>query len=579
MVNKIFFIITLLIILKITTKADYIDSIQHLIQNASVNHKAELYNKLGLYYSDAGQLDNAITFFNHELTIFQKLRNDSGQTYTYLNLSEVYLRKGEYENALRCTRKSLEIALKYNYTNLERQYNQFGYIYSEWGQYDKSVEYYTKSLEIARIHNNKETEAAALNNIGYVHKLWKNYDLALSFFTQTYAIDSLLQDTNLIACDMNNIAYILRCQKKYNEAITKYKQAIKLCNKMNFIYEKALAYNGLGSVLTELNRYHEALQYLKNAVNLFMISQNENYLAGVNYNIGKVFRGMNKPDSALFYFFKSLQLAKKMNIQDEVIDAIKSIAETYYDQKKYDKAYEYQQLYNAVYDSVFNLKKHRQLAEFQGKFELDKKNNQINQLTSEQQKSKALIKLQWLLVILSFLFLITMGLLAFWLFKKYRQHKYLNEFLTQQKESIELKLKQLENNTNTKAKPYASSTLTNDNLTDILNRLQTFLNETLIYLNNELTLPVLSSRMGIPVHHLSQAINAKTGLNFNDYINSLRIRVAKERLPSADFQHFTIEAIGLSVGFNNKTTFISAFKKFENKTPSEFKKTVNSIAH
>jgi len=82
--------------------------------------------------------------------IYHNEKDNKGQMNCYLNLSEVYLKKGEYKVTLECTQKSLEIAVKNKNTNLERQYNQFGYIYSEWGQYDKSVGYYTKSLEIAR---------------------------------------------------------------------------------------------------------------------------------------------------------------------------------------------------------------------------------------------------------------------------------------------------------------------------------------------------------------------------------------------------------------------------------------------
>jgi Flp pilus assembly protein TadB len=123
---------------------------------------------------------------------------------------------------------------------------------------------------------------------------------------------------------------------------------------------------------------------------------------------------------------------------------LNSISAAYYYLKEYDKAYEYKQLYNAANDSVFNLKKHRQLAEFQGKFDLDKKTSEIHKLASMQQRSKAVIRLQWLMVMVSFLFIVGLGFLLFWLYKKYKQHKRLAEFLSQQKENIELKLKELE---------------------------------------------------------------------------------------------------------------------------------------
>jgi len=296
-----------------------------------------------------------------------------------------------------------------------------------------------------------------------------------------------LHDTSLIACDLNNMAFILRCMKKYHDAIINYTKAITLCYKMNYIYEKALAYNGLGATYTDLKQYKKAISYLKQSIHFFTISGNENYLPSAYHNIGLAYQGDNKSDTALFYLFKSLYLANQMNIRDQLVNTLKSISSTYYLLKEYDKAYEYQQLCNSINDSVFNLKKHMQLAEFQGKFELDKKNNQITQLATEQQKDKALIKLQWLLVIVSVLILLAMGFLAYWLFKKYMQHKQLAEFLSQQKETIELNLKTLENKMSMQTIPYAGSNLSEDELLAIVNHLESFLSETRLYLNNDLT--------------------------------------------------------------------------------------------
>ncbi len=71
---------------------------------------------------------------------------------------------------------------------------------------------------------------------------------------------------------------------------------------------------------------------------------------------------------------------------------------------------------------------------------------------------------------------------------------------------------------------------------------------------------------------MSQTINSKRNLNFNDFINSFRIEEAKKRMADREFRNLTFEAIGKSVGFNSRTSFISAFKKFTSCTPSEYKK-------
>ncbi|WP_417853970.1 helix-turn-helix domain-containing protein [Xanthomarina gelatinilytica] len=97
-----------------------------------------------------------------------------------------------------------------------------------------------------------------------------------------------------------------------------------------------------------------------------------------------------------------------------------------------------------------------------------------------------------------------------------------------------------------------------------------------LYLNPNLNLQLLSKILNLSQGYISQTLNSNSQLNFNEYVNSLRIDDAKHMLKSTDFDNYTIVAIGLECGFNSKSSFYSAFKKFTNKTPSEFKKNVRN---
>ncbi len=90
-----------------------------------------------------------------------------------------------------------------------------------------------------------------------------------------------------------------------------------------------------------------------------------------------------------------------------------------------------------------------------------------------------------------------------------------------------------------------------------------------LYLNRGLTLAELSEVLDISVHHLSQSINQSTGRNFYDFINALRVEEAKLQIKSE--QEKTLLQIAFAVGFNNKTSFVNAFKKNVGMTPSAFR--------
>lgn len=91
------------------------------------------------------------------------------------------------------------------------------------------------------------------------------------------------------------------------------------------------------------------------------------------------------------------------------------------------------------------------------------------------------------------------------------------------------------------------------------------------YLEPLFSLENLSDETEISINKLSQIINQKTDFNFPDYINQFRVERSKKYLTSKKYSEYTIVAIGLECGFNSKSAFYNAFKKFTNTTPTEYK--------
>ena len=91
------------------------------------------------------------------------------------------------------------------------------------------------------------------------------------------------------------------------------------------------------------------------------------------------------------------------------------------------------------------------------------------------------------------------------------------------------------------------------------------------FLDPYLSLDSLSKELEMSTSNLSKIMNSFAGSNFSDYINKYRIEQAKKLLYDSDFSRYTIVAIGLECGFNSKSTFYAAFKKFTNKTPNAFR--------
>ncbi len=122
-------------------------------------------------------------------------------------------------------------------------------------------------------------------------------------------------------------------------------------------------------------------------------------------------------------------------------------------------------------------------------------------------------------------------------------------------------------------KKYQSSSLKSAEKSALLSKLETFMQEEKPYLKNDLRLHDLASELSTNDHHLSQVINEHYQCSFFDYVNQHRITEAKRLI--MEHPNHTLLKIAFEAGFNNKTSFVNAFRKFEKMTPSSFRKEKN----
>ncbi|NAS13908.1 helix-turn-helix domain-containing protein [Poritiphilus flavus] len=95
------------------------------------------------------------------------------------------------------------------------------------------------------------------------------------------------------------------------------------------------------------------------------------------------------------------------------------------------------------------------------------------------------------------------------------------------------------------------------------------------FLDPNFSLEKLAGELHLGASTLSRIINQQAEKNFPDYINTLRVEEAKKLLKDDEFSAYTIVAIGLECGFNSKSTFYSAFKKFTGLTPTSYRKEIH----
>ncbi len=119
---------------------------------------------------------------------------------------------------------------------------------------------------------------------------------------------------------------------------------------------------------------------------------------------------------------------------------------------------------------------------------------------------------------------------------------------------------------------YRHSTLTDDEISRISARLTEVLREKQLFRDGSLTLRATAAEIDVRPHHLSQVINQGMGRTFFDVVNEHRVEEAMRLLADPQRARDTILAIAFESGFNNKTSFNQAFRKFVGQPPSAYRR-------
>jgi len=125
---------------------------------------------------------------------------------------------------------------------------------------------------------------------------------------------------------------------------------------------------------------------------------------------------------------------------------------------------------------------------------------------------------------------------------------------------------------NGEKKKYQNSPLTEEEKKEHLERLFKYMKQEKPYLNPSLSLNKLARRLSIPSRYLSQIINESLGINFFDFVNGYRVEEAKKLFLDTSNGQRSILDLLFDAGFNTKSVFNRAFKKYTGMTPSEFKR-------
>jgi YesN/AraC family two-component response regulator len=187
-------------------------------------------------------------------------------------------------------------------------------------------------------------------------------------------------------------------------------------------------------------------------------------------------------------------------------------------------------------------------------YEKDELTNSLEKLATENKNKNRRIILYTILIII-FIILLVVGIVFYLKLRtSYRKIFQLNH--TSQVKPIHDKItSEIDNN--------------DQKLYLLFTEIQQLMESEKFYLKPSITISDVSTAIGSNDKYISLSVNKFARMNFNYYINTLRIQEAKKKLLEGNTES-SIQDIAIACGFGNASSFIRVFKQITGLTPAYY---------
>lgn len=501
--------------------------------------------------------------------------------YSHIILGQGYTMKGNRNKAynnLGQAKASAERAK--NDSALCSIYNGLGlYAANLDKDYYRSISYYFEGLETAKKCRYEKLYSILLSNLSSIYYLKKD-TAGLQYSLECYERGHELKDVYLILIGSETTALMYYLRQDYQQALNYIKEAEFIVLKNKF-YNQTDIYTLYGMTLSALHNDGLALEYFSQALQYESTSQPTSILhAYIQY--AQTLIKLKRYNEALHLLQRGELYIKEKNIVIYKGELYKTLSLLYEQTTHFDKALKYQKIYQLENDSMFNITKEQAINDLRIKYYSQKLENEINEARVEKLKKEKKIELMSACIIA---ILLVTGTL-FYLYRRknklYRAIVQQNQQAIQREKNLLKQIEGLKKPTKPSEAPvsasfkYTGSSLSNEKVSDLFNRLETLMREKRVYTDNMITKEKVSEMLNTNRTYLSQAINDQAGKTFTQYVNEFRTREAIERLSNPK-ETIPLKALSAELGFNSMTTFYNLFQAMTGMTPTQYRNSVQEL--
>ncbi|MGQ0828854.1 MAG: tetratricopeptide repeat protein [Bacteroidota bacterium] len=336
------------------------------------------YSNLGNIYHQIGENSKALEFFDKSLKFCERTGNIKEMAAPCINIGILYTTKGDYELALKYFLKAEKIGIQFgDKRNQALAYVNMGNVYESRVDFNMALEYFYKALKILREQGDKFNEAIIYTNIGSNYTKLLDYNKALEYYFKGLVVHEQAGNKKAMASSYINVGNIYKSQKNYSKALYYFSKGMRLHEQIEDKMGMAESYSNIGSFYILMsglndNALDSAKHYHYKSLEICRQIEDRHLMLYNLKELGTILRVQNKPLEAIRFFKESLTLAKRIGAEKELSENYKNMAEVYNQLSDFKEAYNYYQLYTSIKDSIYSDHKQKELGKIEAGFEYEK---------------------------------------------------------------------------------------------------------------------------------------------------------------------------------------------------------------
>ena len=315
-----------------------------------------------------------------------------------------------YDSAYEYHTKSLNLAIEEkDSVQLFYNYNNLGQVFRKQDVTDLAIDYFHKALEISDATGNFKSSSHTMNALGTTLVLQKDYTRAMMYFQQSTAIAKKGNDIRTVAYNYGSMGEIFLTKGETDSAMYYFKLSRDMLAETGSDEGMGVAEHLLGRAFLENKDFENAQKKFEEALVYHQKNNDLRYQSYCNSFLGKIAASQNRFSDALTYFDLAKTQAEKVNSLKNLAEIYTGFADTYKKMNQWEKAYEAIHRSHLYTDSIINEANNRSIQALEIKFDTQKKEQQIDLLTAENelknQRLRVGIILLAVLVIIIFMIL------------------------------------------------------------------------------------------------------------------------------------------------------------------------------